>query len=81
MFMDITQFIDAPDFFPTIMIQPNAKNYLIGMNCDGEYLFKGVSQEVYNDQDALKSFIESMYYTLEGKLKKNTLQGKKECAS
>ena len=36
---------------------------------------------VYEDVDLFKDFIMRMYYTLEGKLNRNTLEGKKEMVS
>ena len=81
MFLDITEFVKDPKYFPVVVVQPNGKDFIVGMDCDGEYVFKCVEKAVYEDVDLFKDFIMRMYYTLEGKLNRNTLKGKKEMIS
>ena len=37
MFLDITEFVKDPKYFPVVVVQPNGKDFIVGMDCDGEY--------------------------------------------
>ena len=54
MFLDINEFVEEPKYFPVVVIQPNAQDFIVGMDCGGTSVFKCVTREVRRMESSSK---------------------------
>lgn len=73
MFLDINEFVEEPKYFPVVVIQPNAQDFIVGMDCNGTSVFKCITREVHEDGEQFKDFIQGLYVALEYKILKMQL--------
>ena len=64
MHIDIKEYVDRPEITPVIVVQPNAENYLVGMDYQGTRVFKSMKKNVWVNMYMFREFIQEMYTEL-----------------